>query len=313
MKRSITALGLAAVLCTASAGGMKLHAAAESVTGHLTYEIRDNRTVTITDFDNEVSSVTIPRTIEGLSVTEIGNEAFRDAVMLQSITIPNTVTTIGQDAFNKCTGLVTLDIPDSVTAIGKGAFASCISLEEVGLPEGISKIEDSLFAGCVSLLEIEIPDTVLTMEGSAFSGCSSLVNACLGKNMSSIAADAFKNCTSLSVITVPIGITDLGKGGFLGYGSAFSGCSISEVYYAGSPIQWSAMGGITSSFENATIHYGASNPVLKGSTPAGDVDGDNAINAVDASYILQFAAYQGNGGDQEFSVFVRICIEGGSL
>lgn len=308
MKRSITALGLAAVVCMASAGSVQLHAAAESVAGHLTYELRDNRTVTITDFDNAAASVTIPSTIEGLPVTEIGSNAFRDAVMLHSVTIPDTVTYIGADAFNKCTALVSLDIPDSVTSIGKSAFASCISLEEVDLPEGLDKIEASLFSGCVSLLEIEIPDTALSMGNDVFSGCSSLVNADLGQNMSNVGVRAFNNCTSLTNIVIPIGVTDLNA-----QWESFNNCPVQHVYYAGSPVQWGAITHKPSCFSNATIHYGASNPVLKGSTPAGDVDGDNAINAVDASYILQFAAYQGNGGDQEFSVFVRICIEGGSL
>ena len=80
-------------------------------------------------------NVVIPPTIDGYTVTTIGNGAFRNCSELTSIVIPDTVTGIEGGAFDYCTGLTSIEIPDSVTSIGDSAFRGCEGLTSIEIPE----------------------------------------------------------------------------------------------------------------------------------------------------------------------------------
>ncbi|ONI46883.1 hypothetical protein AN642_00425, partial [Epulopiscium sp. SCG-B10WGA-EpuloA2] len=91
----------------------------------------------IIDVEETVASANIPKTIDGITVISIGDNAFRDCTELSSITLPDSITSIGTAAFFG-TGIEAIKVPDSVTSIGDGAFHSCIYLVEVVLPASIT-------------------------------------------------------------------------------------------------------------------------------------------------------------------------------
>ncbi|MDB4711201.1 leucine-rich repeat domain-containing protein [Verrucomicrobiales bacterium] len=91
----------------------------------LKYEIKGD-SITITNCDKKVSGAfAIPATIEGKTVTSIGNWAFSRCDNLTSITIPDSVTSIGHQAFNSCTHLTAVtflgDAPKTRRQVFKGA------------------------------------------------------------------------------------------------------------------------------------------------------------------------------------------------
>ena len=125
-----------------------------SVSPKLKYEIKGDA-VTITGFDRKPSGeLTIPATIEGNPVTNIGVGAFHQYTSLTSITIPDGVTSIGDFAFSECTNLTNINIPDGVTSIGFGAFFNCTNLTSIVIPDGVTSIEGFAFDQCTSLTAV---------------------------------------------------------------------------------------------------------------------------------------------------------------
>ncbi|MDD2203561.1 MAG: leucine-rich repeat protein [Bacilli bacterium] len=80
---------------------------------------------TITDYNYTTegcpSDVSIPSTINGITVKNIGASAFKSN-LLTCMTIPNTVTNIGDSAF-AYNNLSSITVPETVTSMGKRAFA----------------------------------------------------------------------------------------------------------------------------------------------------------------------------------------------
>jgi hypothetical protein len=77
--------------------------------------------------------VVIPEKYNGLPVTSISVEAFRNCSSLTSVVIGDSVTTIGDGAFVDCRSLTSVVIGDSVTTIGDWAFYGCSNLTKVTL------------------------------------------------------------------------------------------------------------------------------------------------------------------------------------
>ena len=140
------------------------------------FEYKDNGdgTCKITNTKYKGSQyVNIPKKINGLSVTSIGDEAFSGCRYLISVIIPDSVTSIGDWAFLNCRWLKDITIPDSVTSIGKKAFSSC-DLTSITIPKSVTTIGEEAFSGC-SLTSVTIHESVINIEG-AFSFCSDLTS-----------------------------------------------------------------------------------------------------------------------------------------
>ncbi|MFW6238157.1 MAG: leucine-rich repeat protein [Halanaerobiales bacterium] len=75
---------------------------------------------TIVEFDGEEQEIEIPGEINGIDVTEIGKEAFKET-KLEQVVLPDTLEVINSEAFAD-NELGTVVIPDSVERIGENAF-----------------------------------------------------------------------------------------------------------------------------------------------------------------------------------------------
>ena len=66
--------------------------------------------ITIDKYIGLGGSVTIPSTIEAISVVALGDEAFQNCTVLTDVTIPASVNSIGNRVFWGCTGLTSITV-----------------------------------------------------------------------------------------------------------------------------------------------------------------------------------------------------------
>ena len=92
--------------------------------------------------------LTIPSSLDGFPVTEIGRRAFYRCTELRSVKIPLGVTKIGKSAFARCSGLELVNVAASVTDIGDYAFEHCRWIRSMAIPSGVSNIGYHAFADC---------------------------------------------------------------------------------------------------------------------------------------------------------------------
>lgn len=91
------------------------------------------------------ASITIPETYNGISVTKILGNGFKNLTTLQSVILPDTVTIIGEDAFKGCTGLESVSLSNTLQTIGQSAFSGCTLLTEITIPSSVTRIESYAF------------------------------------------------------------------------------------------------------------------------------------------------------------------------
>jgi len=108
----------------------------------------------------KLSSIIIPRTIEGIRVTEIGREVsntglFEDRKEITSVTIPEGITTISHNTFLRCKNLTSITLPNSIKTIWTVAFKGT-GLTSITLPESVTLLGGGVFQNCENLVSITI-------------------------------------------------------------------------------------------------------------------------------------------------------------
>ncbi len=156
-----------------------------------------------------VTDLTIPSTI-----SKINDFVFYGCTSLESVTIPQSVTSIGSSAFRGCTNLVSITIEgDSLTSIGFGSFDDCRNLTSVYISsiENWLKIEFS----CTGDFQSSNP---LSNGANLYLNGSLVTDLTVPVGITEIKIGAFVGCTSLESITIPQSVTSIGE-------SVFKGCT----------------------------------------------------------------------------------------
>lgn len=173
-----------------------------------------NGEATIEGYNGRDTVIVIPSTLDGNSVTSIGDGAFLECINLTSVTISEGVTSIGNGAFFLCKSLTSVTLPDSLTSIGESAFEDCASLASIIIPDSVTSIGSYAFSECHSLTSITLPDGITSISACALQKCKSLTSVTIPDSVTSIGGYAFENCISLTSVTLPDGVTTIGAGAF---------------------------------------------------------------------------------------------------
>ena len=233
MTKRILSLLTVLVMAVSLAGVLPAVTASADYWGVWQYKILNDGTVEIIGFsDDNATSIDIPATLNGYTVTSIGvsyggdqwswHSGFENCRKLTSITIPDSVTSIGDGAFFNCESLTSIAIPNSVTSIGDGAFEYCESLTSVTIPDSVTYIgeyafggdRDGFWYGTSNLTSVKIGNGVTYIGEGAFEYCRKLTSVIMGNSLEIIDNNAFYDCESLKSITIPDSVTSIGEGAF---------------------------------------------------------------------------------------------------
>lgn len=182
---------------------------------------------TLTSYNGNNTSLTIPETVNGIKITSIGANAFAGKNITEII-LPDTVTSIGAHAFENCENLKTI-FGRNVVNVEEYAFNNCVWIKNLFLFSSLENIGKYSFAnvsskqnlitgatfklnlkkitsipeGCftnsaISELKLE---TISSIGNKAFLQCNQLVNVNIN-NVSNIPEGCFKGCESLTDVEI---------------------------------------------------------------------------------------------------------------
>lgn len=188
----------------------------------------------------KLTSITLP---EGMQWVDGG--VFSGCNSLATVKLPASITSIWESAFSDCYSLTSIRLPSGVEIIADNAFYMCKNLQEINLPESITHIGTDVFAGCDRLKPsgVEVaPDSyaeqyrrdnifdkladdvyqynilydgTLGISGYAGTETELVVPASLeGMRVTQIADGAFMDNKNIVSVSLPEGITGIGKEAF---------------------------------------------------------------------------------------------------
>ncbi len=213
-----------------------------------------NKTIEGYSGKSTYTQITIPRTINGVTVQKIGKRAFSsdsadsNTKKITKVTLPSSITHIGESAFEGCVKLTSINLPSSVSQIEKAAFMGATALTSINIPGSVQMISASAFEGCTSLASvtlnegstallsksfkddtsltsISLPSSMTILMASVFEGCTALKSANLG-SVTVLGGANFRGCTSLESVALPSTLEGIGT-------SVFEGCTALESVTGG--------------------------------------------------------------------------------
>lgn len=191
------------------------------------YYKKGQQGIIIVAFDGE-STLIVPEHIEGITVTEIAENAFSEenithieclkeityseqhycfiewkkdikiekTNVLQKIVLPDSIQKIGKSAFSHCSALTQIDLPKYIKTIPEQCFSHCIALKEIKIPEYVTDIQKYAFHNCIKLEHIYLPNNISILEDYAFYNNHCLCEIALPEDIF-VGMGTFKNCRNL--------------------------------------------------------------------------------------------------------------------
>lgn len=269
--------------------------AAEVVYGNFSFELNGTTNqATLSEYNGNSSSVKVPDTVYGYTVTKIDDLVFSKKEM-ESISLPNTIRTIGFGAFSSCTKLKKIILPVTVTSMGEYTFNNCTSLTEAYVNSAIETLPNYMFKNCTSLTKVNVNFYTEKIGTRAFDSCTSLKSLPNGVAITEIGDEAFFN-SGLESIKINDTVTTIANG-------AFSNCSKLTKVNVPSSVTSISDNAFSNCGENLTIigdygsyaeKYAKDNNITFEESPQliGDVNNDGEINVRDSVYIMRYTVLQ---------------------
>ena len=164
-------------------------------------------------------------------------QLYVNGLLIDVLTIPNTVTSIGNWAFANCKSLMSVSIPSSVMYIGIDAFKNCPRLTSINVASNNATYcsqDDVLFNKEQSLLiqcpahkqgTYVIPNSVIDIRENAFWGCQNITSVVISDDVENIGDQAFYDCINMTAVSMGNNVENIGEGAFYNC-SNMSSCAL---------------------------------------------------------------------------------------
>ena len=192
MHKKITAIILLALFVFSSFPSTVFASDAE-----YSYTLDEGSNATLTAYNGDETALAIPSSIDGHTVTALGEQLFY-AAELTEVTIPNTVKEIKNEAFVR-NSFESIRIPGSVEIIGDEVFSYNSLLKTVNIGKGVLSIGEKAFYRCTALESINVD------EGAEY--LSSVDGVLLANNATELVT--YPSGKSGESYTVPDSVTEL--------------------------------------------------------------------------------------------------------
>ena len=197
-------------------------AAVKSADGNYQYLVlsQEDKTIRLNSIYNVSANITIPSTIDGYTVTTIGNGGtgivsnLYGPATVQSITIPDTVTTVNAYAFNNMTNLSNVSIPSSVNEIYSDSFYNSGILNNNS--SDILYVGNWIIKANTGISSASIKSGTVGIAARAFKSCKGISSITLPASVKTICTRAFDSCTGLGSVTIQGDLEYVGDGAFYG-------------------------------------------------------------------------------------------------
>ena len=197
--------------------------------GYLNYRIetRSNEEyVYITEYTGDGGDVSVPASINGVSVLVVGVEAFWYRDDVTAVNLPQGLECVEARAFQGCENLEYVNMPDSVIEIGDAAFEDCKKLADINIPEDLLYIGGSAFdrtlfinnyqGGDSIIIDaqhfykylgnasvVNIPDGIISISSNAFASNQDIEYVHIPDTVEFFGAYCFYNCPKLKSLSIP--------------------------------------------------------------------------------------------------------------
>ena len=168
---------------------------------------------TIIQYNGTSTAITLPLTVNGVTVKRLSEAVFANNGSIISVTMPNNIQ-VDAGAFRNCTALLSVSMHNSIDTISAECFEGCTKLQSVSWPEGLKTIGQGAFKGCTALTGVPSGTNLETLGDNAFSGCTSLTYVDLPDKLKTIGQGAFYGCTNLKEIIIPDSVEVIGNRAF---------------------------------------------------------------------------------------------------
>lgn len=202
------------------------------------FKVIDSTSCVLSKAVYAAGDIVIPATSpDGITVTEIGDEAFMGCKDIVSVVFPDSLTQIGESAFENCASLANVTMGGGIKKIETDAFYNCESLKEVHIndlykwcniafsnsysnpvayahalylngelitdlviPRGVWTVRAYTFEYCYYIESVTIPNDVERIDYGAFSCCKGLKVVNMSESVKTIGSYAFYFCTDLQSV-----------------------------------------------------------------------------------------------------------------